>query len=511
MEERLMIFKKTKSNEVPNQNAISWPVKLFYGMGQYSEGVKSSAFSIFLLFYYTMVKGLSGTLAGTALLISLVIDGISDPLMGSISDACKSSWGRRHPFMYMSAIPFAACFFLLFYPPQGLGQIQLFLWLTVFSVLTRVFMTVYCVPHMSMNAELTQNYSERTLLAALRILFSNVGYLLVAAGGFVLFFRSTSEYANGQLNPAAYPVFAGVFALTMVVASFLCALGTHGQIPKLLRMREKVDPFRFKRVFKEIKDTLGISSFRIKICAAFIYSAMFGTMLALVIFALTYFWGLSSSQVGIVIMTSVFAVIIGAVFARPISSFIGEKREAYMIAISWFAVWTSSSILLRLFGLLPPNGHWSILPLVTITNAIAYVGNGVAQSVSASMIADITDEHERIYQVRQEGIYFGAVMLMSKISTGMGTFLAGIITDITGITEFAKANTGANPSSLFSFGMIWGPLPLVMVGLAVIIVKKYDIDQLRHAAILDEIKTSKWLRMAIVLRLRIEAATIFRF
>jgi GPH family glycoside/pentoside/hexuronide:cation symporter len=506
-----MITKKTKTNEVRNQDRISWPVKLSYGIGQYPEGVKSSAFSIFLLFYYTMVNGLSGTLAGTALLISLIIDGISDPLMGSISDACKSRWGRRHPYMYISAVPFAACFFLLFYPPQGLGQIQLFLWLTVFSVLTRVFMTIYSVPHMSMNAELTQNYFERTLLAALRILFSNAGYLVVAAGGFILFFRSTSEYPNGQLNPAAYPFFAWVFALTMVAASFLCALGTHGEIPKLIRMQTKVAPFRLKRVFNEIKNTLGVSSFRIKIAATFLYSAMFGTMLALVIFALTYFWGLSSGQVGSVIITCVFTTIIGAVFAKPIASLIGEKRESYMIAIGWFAIWTSTSIFLRLFNLLPPNGHWIILPLVIITNAIAYLGNGVAQSVSASMIADLTDEHERVYRVRQEGIYFGAVLLMTKVSTGMGNFLAGIITDITGITEFAKTSSAANPESLFSFGMIWGPLPLVLVAIAVIIVRKYDIDQSRHTAILDEIKLWKLHQMAGALRLRIEPATISLF
>jgi Na+/melibiose symporter-like transporter len=124
------------------------------------------------------------------------------------------------------------------------------------------------------------------------------------------------------------------------------------------------------------------------------------------------------------------------------------------------------------------------------------------------MIADITDEHERIYQVRQEGIYWGAVLLMSKVSTGMGTFLAGIITDLTGITEFAKASTGANPGSLFSFGMIWGPLPLVMGGLAIIIVRKYGIDHLRHAPILEEIKRSKWLQMIEALRVRIEPVTI---
>jgi Na+/melibiose symporter-like transporter len=73
-------------------------LKTYYGIGQIAEGVKNTGFTTFLLFYYNSVLGLSGTYAGTALLIALVFDAVTDPLVGSLSDTFKHRLGRRHPF-----------------------------------------------------------------------------------------------------------------------------------------------------------------------------------------------------------------------------------------------------------------------------------------------------------------------------------------------------------------------------------------------------------------------------
>jgi Na+/melibiose symporter-like transporter len=71
--------KKSQFGVVPDQDRVSWRIKLSFGIGQFGEGAKSNAFNFFLLFYYTIVLGLSGTLAGTALLIALLLDGSPTP------------------------------------------------------------------------------------------------------------------------------------------------------------------------------------------------------------------------------------------------------------------------------------------------------------------------------------------------------------------------------------------------------------------------------------------------
>jgi GPH family glycoside/pentoside/hexuronide:cation symporter len=205
---------------------LSWRIRLAYGIGQLAEGVKSSAFSFFLLFYYVSVLGISGTAAGLAIFISLCFDGITDPLMGSISDASKSKRGRRHPFIYGAIIPFVVSFYFLFNPPSGLCEAEIFAWLVVFAILTRGFMTIYAVPHLSLNAELSDDYGERTTLASIRSMFSLMGYLIVVVGGFFYFFADTPEFSNGQMNPSAYSDFALTFAVIMAVVIFLSAWGT---------------------------------------------------------------------------------------------------------------------------------------------------------------------------------------------------------------------------------------------------------------------------------------------
>ena len=191
--------------------AVGWGGRIAFGLGSYAEGIKSGAFSYFLLFYYNQALGLSGSLSGVALAVALLFDAITDPLVGSLSDRHRSRWGRRHPFMYGSAVPFALVFYLLFVPPAGLGQTGLFAWLLFFSLATRAALTFYSVPHMTLGAELTPDYDERTTLAAVRAFLSIGGGVSVVLGGFGFFFRD-----GGQLDAANYPPFAITAAVAMV-------------------------------------------------------------------------------------------------------------------------------------------------------------------------------------------------------------------------------------------------------------------------------------------------------
>ena len=100
---------------------LSWRVRLTYGAGQLPEGVKTAAFGFFLLFYYNQVLGLPGTLSGAALMIALLFDAVTDPLAGSLSDATRSRYGRRHPWMVAAALPLGLATFALFSPPDGLS------------------------------------------------------------------------------------------------------------------------------------------------------------------------------------------------------------------------------------------------------------------------------------------------------------------------------------------------------------------------------------------------------
>ena len=96
----------------PLTNRVRW----LYGFGSVAYGVKDNGFSYFLMFYYNQVLDLPGSLAGLAILIAMILDAVADPVVGFWSDSTHSRWGRRHLFMYASALPVAVAYYFLWNP-----------------------------------------------------------------------------------------------------------------------------------------------------------------------------------------------------------------------------------------------------------------------------------------------------------------------------------------------------------------------------------------------------------
>ena len=84
---------------------------LLYGVGTVSNGIKDTGFNLFLLFFYTQVAGLSSGLAGTAILCALIIDAVSDPLIGYLSDQSHSV-GASTSVYVLCGNPYGARLFL---------------------------------------------------------------------------------------------------------------------------------------------------------------------------------------------------------------------------------------------------------------------------------------------------------------------------------------------------------------------------------------------------------------
>ena len=149
--------------------------KIAYGFGSVAYGVKDNGFDYFLLLFYSQVVGLDARLVGVALTAALIIDAVSDPLVGYWSDNLRSRWGRRHPFMYASAIPVAASYFFLWNPPLEWSQSELFVYLVVLSVVIRTCITLYETPSSALAPELTEDYVQRSSLLSFRYYFGWTG------------------------------------------------------------------------------------------------------------------------------------------------------------------------------------------------------------------------------------------------------------------------------------------------------------------------------------------------
>jgi MFS family permease len=115
---------------------------VLYGLGAVAFGVKDNGFSFFLLLYYNQVLGLPESWVGLGIMLALMADAVFDPVVGYLSDHLHSRWGRRHPFLYASAVPAAVAYWFLWNPPTGLSHESLLAYFLVVSVLVRVFVAV---------------------------------------------------------------------------------------------------------------------------------------------------------------------------------------------------------------------------------------------------------------------------------------------------------------------------------------------------------------------------------
>jgi GPH family glycoside/pentoside/hexuronide:cation symporter len=461
-------------------------VRLLFAAGQIPEGVQSTAFSFFLLFFYNQVLGLPGAYASAAIVIAQTIDAFVDPVVGNWSDRTRGRWGRRHPFMYGAAIPFGICFYLLFAPPAGLDQTGLLIWLAVLATLTRATQSFYSIPHTAMTAELSTDYHERTLLSALRSLFGSVGTLMVFLIGLQLYFRASAEYPNGQLNPHAYPLFGATFAVVIVIGVWLSALGTHSQIPHLPQATTQPRRFSAAQVWREAAQAFSLRSFRVIVLTAVLFGMTMGMVSALSIYLGTLYFGFSLQLIGLSFPASVVGGFIGAALATPLARLVPEKKTLYMAGLAWYAIWNTSPIILSLLGLAPEPGDMRLFYLVMTANAVCSMGIGMLGVMLGSMIADITDEHEERHGSRNEGIYYAAASLAAKAIGSFGIIISGIVIELAGIQPNATIET-IDPGSLRTLAFAMGPGVLAMIAITVFVASLYRLTQQEHQRIRESI------------------------
>jgi len=474
---------------------LTFAGKFAYGIGQMAEGLKNGAFGVFLFFYYVQVLGLSGTYAGLAVGIALMIDAITDPLAGSISDNWRSRLGRRHPFIYASIVPMALGFYLLFSPPD-LSEFGLFLWLLTFAVLTRVAMTLYHVPHTALGAELSEDFAERTTIVAYRQFFSTFGGLLSYGIGFGLFFHATADVPRGQFRLEAYSPFAACLAAIMVASVLISAWATQHHVPFLPQpggKHERVSPLgSIVRMFRETGEALRNRSFAWLFAGVLVVFMMVGVDGALNLHMNTYFWELSSSNNIFFFAAYPIGIMFGALFARRLNELF-DKKPSIVLGTSWWAACQIVPVVLRLLGWFPENGTDELLWTLV---AVKFVqGAGVVQALVTfgSMVADIVDEHELMTGKRQEGVFFASASFSGKFTTGIGSVVAGLTLDLISWPRGAAIQTAADipVDTLIWLGLIYGP---IVSGFAVVSVWCYSqvqINRARHAEIVSELQSRR--------------------
>ena len=461
--------------------------KLSYGLGSSAFGVKNNGFDYFLLFFYTSVLGFDARIIGFSLLVALVFDALSDPIVGYLSDNTVTKWGRRHPYMYGSAIPVAVTYYFLWVPPSEMTNVQAFFYVTVLSILIRTLITLYETPSSALAPELTQEYNQRTNLLSYRYFFGWTGGNMMSVIMFAFLINLSTTHEDGRFDPATYEIYGLIAAILIFVSILASAIGTHHYIPHL--KRNKAESKSLKTIFSELRDTLMEKSFFALFLASIFSAIASGVAAALTFRLLTYFWGFSSEQIFIWTSFVFISAILGAMIAPIVSRKLGKRKGTLVLGVIAFGL-APLPVILRIFGLLPLNEEPILFWLIVVFNTLD-LSLIIAMSVLfASMIADLVEQSELKTKRRSEGVFFSAITFSRKSVQGFGVLIAGFIIEAAAFPENAKP--GEVPEeTLRLLGLLYAPALWILWGLMLVSISYYTIDKAKHEQNLSTLANSQ--------------------
>ena len=466
---------------------LSVRTKVLFASGALQEAVVTAG-GIATVLFYNQLLGVSPGLVGTAFLIASAFDALSDPLIGAFTDRFRSKWGRRHPFMFASALPIGFSFYFLYQPADDLTEIGYFVWLCFFLILLRLSQTLYLIPHDALGAELTDDYEERTSIFGYNYVATSALSLIVVGIFYAVIFPSNPEFDNGLLNPAGYFVLAAVGSVTIVFSVLTCTLGTVDQIPYLHNV-ELGKKFSFANYITQLKALIkNISYLSACLSLLTIYSGL-GIISVVSTYAYVYVYELSTEGM---VWASV-AKSPGILIALPLLAYLSRRMEKKTILIvSTLATCALVSLPhnLKMVDLFPSNDSVFLLFALFVPLLLAYMVFPVSAIIIDSQLADVADEHELRTGERSEGVIFSVRSFGIKTTQGVGGFLAGFGLEFIGFPENAEVGDLAG-ETITGLLFLNGPSYLAIYLLAVLFMTLYALDKKTHGEVLRQLEKKR--------------------
>ena len=457
---------------------------VFYGIGNISPAIKGNFLGAPIFFYYNNVLGLEAWLVSLALAIALVIDGITDPLIGYLSDYTNTKWGRRHPYIYASIIPGALFYFLLITLDLSNTQLGLFIQLLLMITLLRIAWTLYQVPREALGAEISKDYNQRTQLHGLSSFFGWIGGAGIAYLTLVLLGDSYS-------NIDGYHELAIWGSLLILFSGLIFAIGTTRDIPNL-EPPSQSKPQSIKNIIDEVKETLNHRSWLMLFFAGIVFSIYVGLTSGLGFYFNSFFWDWKPSDVKEFIIVDLFAALIISAFAGRLAQRFDKKRLAVILFIISIAI-GPLLLILRLadlwwgISILPPNGEkFGALWWVMLTHSFTLASVGVlAWILVGSMTADIVEDSQRQTGKRSEGLFFAGPHLAQKAVSGIGLMIKGVM--LTAVGFAATSNIEDKIAAMEDLASIIAVLAIIMPSISLYLLSQYELTRSSHQTNLSDL------------------------
>lgn len=435
-----------------------------YGCGDFGCNIIYTAMSVYLMFYYTDYAGVSSAAVGVIMLISRVFDGVSDIIMGVIVDRTKSRFGKARPWLLRMCIPFAVSGVLLFSVPTGWssGAKLVYVFVT-YNLVSTVVYTAINVPYSALNALMTQNPYERSVLSIFRNLLATAGTLTINT------FTLPLVELFGNTASAWTKAFV-VLGAVSVAAFLINFFGT----------KERVRPAVKDGEAKDVPFATGVKAlFQNK------YWIMMTGMLALFFLMYSVNGGATVFYAKDILGDKNLVTTINGIFnvVQIVSMFFIAMLVKRFGKRNVFAL----GLVFDIVGMLVLNYSGGAMNLIVVSSVIRGIGNACGGATMWAMVSDTIDYGEWKTGYRTEGLVNSACSFGYKIGNGIGSALLGLILEIGGYVGEAAVQTA---EALFSIEVCFVWIPIVVYVCGLIIMKFWYLDK-EFSGILADLEKRK--------------------
>jgi GPH family glycoside/pentoside/hexuronide:cation symporter len=407
--------------------------------------------------YLTDTAGLSAALAGFAVMAGKVWDAVTDPLMGYISDRTRSRWGRRRPYLLFGALPVFLAMWLFFTSPDTGDPRLLALW----AVLTLMFLntanTVINVPYGSLTPELTGDYHERTSLNGYRFGCAVFGTIIGAA--------AVQPLVNAFPPPrrgfsVAGALLGGIVAITSLITFF----GTRER-------RRSESEYPSEGFFATYRGVFSSRPYVVLLITYTLHLMGITLLQGILVYYTKYIYhreDITTPAMVILLLTAMVFIPVSVLVSKRIG-----KKRTYQIC---FAIIASACIIIFFLGQRLGTAFFLVM--------MVYTGIGVGFSYVApwAMVPDAVDFDARKSGRRKEGAFYGMWTFTAKLGQSAAIFLSGLILSRGGYIADAEQGPGA----LLAIRLIIGPLPALMLLLAMALIRLYPLDEKTYMEIMEK-------------------------
>jgi len=453
------------NSEITSPTTLPMSQKIAFGIGMLANQMFPAALSIFIVILVQSL-GMSPVMWGLIFFLPKLIDAVTDPLMGYISDRTQSRWGKRRPYIFIGAVIAGLSYIAMWQLSEDNSLLFNFWYFLLWNIIFFLGMTIFSVPYVAMGYEMSSDYHERTRLMAVAQWIGQWAWVIAPWFWIVLYdpnwFESATEGAR------TLSIWVGLICMGLaIVPAVLCRSDDNAHEEK-----EAIGSLSdtFRDLWRGVLITLANKPFQ-KVCiATFCIFNAFNTVAGFAFFIIVYYM-----NQGDPVQAGNWPALFGSVSAIctcflviPIINWMAQKfgklktfTITQTLSLAGYSMfWWSFS---------PENPYLMFVPI-----PLYVFGIGGLFTLMMSMTADICDMDELETGERREGLFGAIYWWMVKFGAAFAGLLSGLILASVG---FDQSITIQSDSTLAGLRAAFILVPVTGTIIGILVMRSYELDE----------------------------------